>query len=102
LIPQSIAYSDHKQNNSDDEIVIFKIVSIRNSLLCPLRENFKSINYLTNSKNDHVELNNKPGMDYTFADILSNNNPFDYRKSIRQGIPLYFNGSKYKNNYLVG
>ncbi len=102
IFPGFINYSDHIQNSSHGKCKFLKIVAIRDGIPYIVRDNLNAIKHLAHNRNDLAGLNNYPDINHSLADLSAFKISIDYRKNIRQCIPLYFNGSKYKNQYLVG
>lgn len=97
LMPSNITqvegYKNHTQNNK----VFLSSTSINSDVLCIGRQSNK-----TSFHNLQIKIPLSMVHQAYYFDVLMDHSyfqeePFDYRRVIRQCIPHYFNGSKYKS-----
>ena len=78
LLSSGVFHTDVLYNGREGQKPLIQKVQLKNTSICIPRI---SIDDITVSS-------------FSFQEL-----PFDYRKVIRQSVPHYFNGSKYKNNH---
>lgn len=100
LIPVLTCYSGIFQDNFPGQNIL-PVHSYITDILYIGKENQKPLNQHTSFKDNFLYTNPIFFSELYLLNFSLQNMPFDHRRVIRQSIPDYFNGSKYKGHLLV-
>lgn len=99
LIPSSLTRVEGFDNHTQNSKVFLSSISFNSDILYIGRESQKTSIQKLQVKNASLCIPQISFEDISSINISFQEMPFDYQTAIRQSIPHYFNGSKYKNNH---
>ena len=96
LIPSTVNCVDGSQSHTQNSKVFLSSGSIHTDVLYVGRESQKTAIQKVQVKNIPTFVSQISNADISAIQFTSQEMPFDHRRVIRQSIPHYFNGGKYK------
>ncbi|MDP4092105.1 MAG: hypothetical protein Q8920_01960 [Bacillota bacterium] len=101
LIPSTLNCIEGLQGHTQNSKASLSTASIQTDASFIGRENQKTSAQNIQLRNTSIYLPKISCVDISNFCVSFQEMPFDFRKVIRQSIPHYFNGSKYKNNHFA-
>lgn len=99
LIPTNVTQVEGFKTHTQNSKVILASTSINSDILCIGRQSNKASFHNLQIKIPLSMVHQAYYFDVSLVQSFSKEEPFDHRTVIRQCIPHYFNGSKYKREY---
>lgn len=100
LIPGAAASVEHSNNHASESSLILLNRAIKTDISLLNRQNQKSPFHSLSVEHSDSIIDNICSADISEEVSCYFKTPIDYRSEIKQSIPHYFNGSKYRNTFL--